>query len=339
MKKFSKLLLICSVSFLITSCTKDHDFVRKGIIDESETTDIQVENDYLSFKTVEIFNQYEATICNMDENDYSDWVAQFDGFSSAKLEYSNAEQELSSIKTENEYKNFLDKYKDKFNVSLENGIEYKFFARSYAPFLNLDGIVKIEGVLYKFSDNKQISILTGEYNDLKKYLSSQTIENLNEIDVFYPNTKGSSLLKTTWGTLWQDSYQHENRKLYVFLDLMKIFSPVYNNGVHIGWNVGFELRLNAYQKKKTLFGWIKHTTEFVFWDASYNLTYFGQGYSSYLGGGSYECKDFRILYLRISQYLPADQVSEAPRPTIHNVYTKITSRGIDTNYIIVDYSD
>lgn len=336
--KSNFILSLLAVIALIYGCEKEEisidDNVKAGAI-----PDVIVENGYLSFKSIEVFDSINENLYYSDDKYYS-WLNNFDNFKTAKAIYDEAESELDSIMDETDQNLFNQKYKD-YLIIKEDGVDYKFYSNLFMRFLNPEGIVKVEGVIYKFTKDRQISVLSGNIQDLNDF---PAIENSSEIvDVFFPNPKNDEMLKSsTWGNLWFDRYTGSSKRLNVSLDLTKIYSPVYEYYVHTGWNVGFDLRLNASQQRENWRGkWKSSSTTFTFWDATYNLTYQNQGHSFYLpyGNSGGEGTSFYILYCRKTGFWPKDRIYYEERPTIHNVYTKITSRGIGENYVYCSYSD
>ncbi|MFW5760322.1 MAG: hypothetical protein ACOCXH_05020, partial [Cyclobacteriaceae bacterium] len=129
MKKITFIIVSLIMIFIISSCEKEI-FESENTIDIATPIifkDITVENNYLCFSTVEVFDSVVSEIWNMDEEKYSTWIKQFENFQSAKELLDIAENELMNIKVQEEFISFKQKYKDNFSISEEGEIDYRFY--------------------------------------------------------------------------------------------------------------------------------------------------------------------------------------------------------------------
>lgn len=66
----------------------------------------------------------------------------------------------------NGVQDFIVKYGDMFDINQDLDISYKFYSKGLEDVLNIDGLVKIENALYKFTPTKEFIILDGDSKKL-----------------------------------------------------------------------------------------------------------------------------------------------------------------------------
>ncbi len=342
MKRKGLLILILSISlWFFTACEKEHvsdNIVTKDSLaqelDEKFGYNVTINNGYLSFCSTEDFYNVLDWI-DKSQHEYYLWAEQLMNFEPARIIMDKAHSKIEHAQTMEEYEQILSEYSQRLAFCEDAGLTYPFFAHSLAGVLNQDGLVEIAGVLYKFTDNEQIIVLDGSKKTLNKYLQTKD-SSMDSIIVLGGKDKSSS-----WGTLQSKGPLYGNKsRLYSKLELYSIYSPIWNGSQYVGWRVGFLLRQSAYQQRKNIFGgWYKNKTEFTLRDGAYSLfsPLEGLAYSANNLYKRTETRDFTYTFKKVEYN--GDNNAYPVRPTIHNLSSRITSRGIGAIYIEHDYQD
>ncbi len=203
--KFMKILrlfaLLAVVLTVFNACQKDELVVDEtdALVSVQETPDVFVENGYLVFKSIEVFDSIRSEIEELNLNDCIEWEESL-GFVSASTEKYFAEEEANKIISEEEVATFQEKFSDKFNIEEDLFIKYKFYSSGLANILNINGCVKIEGSFYKFTSDKEYISLDGDQSSLlntDSKLKSLSISEDNNIVVFDPFKNDNNLKSTT----------------------------------------------------------------------------------------------------------------------------------------------
>ncbi len=252
MKKFNLLAVMAVVLTLFSACQQEELEVNEPQIAgaREDVPDVYTENGYLAFKTKEAFDSIRSEIDKLSIEECEKWEKSMKFTSARTIKYF-AEEEAIAITDEKGVKGFRTKYQHQFYINDDLDINYKFYASGLEDVLNIEGLVKIENSLYKFTEDKEYIVLDGDINklaDADKELKSEKITNENII-VFDPYATKSKLKSTvdldegvkTVGArrlIW-------NVEKYVYSSILN-FDPY--TGL-VNYKAGYELSLIMNQEK------------------------------------------------------------------------------------------
>ena len=212
--------------------------------------DVYSENGYLVFKTKEIFDSVRVKVEGFDFEGFSEWEKSLN-FTSAKTEKYFAEEEALKIVDEQGTQDFKTKYSRLFDINDDLDIGYKFYSSGLEDILNINGLVKIENSLYKFSADKEYIVLNGDYSELSNIesgLKSGSTENEN-IAVFDP-IMSSNKLKST--DILDEGVTTVGIRRLIWKVEKYVFSTIVNFDPYTGlptYKAGYELTLVMNQEK------------------------------------------------------------------------------------------
>jgi hypothetical protein len=239
---------------IFNSCQKDELEVGQ-LTDEVQPVvvvqpNVYVENGYLVFETKEAFDSIRFVIEKLSFEESIEWEKSLN-FTSAKTEKYFAEEEALKIIDENDVHNFKIKYSQRFDVNDDLDINYKFYSKGLEDILNINGLVKIEKSLYKFSEDKEYIVLNGDYtmiSDIESGLKSGVIENENVV-VFDPTSTNNKLKSTD---ILDEGIKTVGIRRLIWSVEKYVFSTIVNFDPYTGlptYSAGYELTLVMNQEK------------------------------------------------------------------------------------------
>jgi hypothetical protein len=200
-KKIGFFVVLAAIIAAFGGCQKE-ELTDRQLTDEVQPQevvrpDVYMENEYLVFKTKEVFDSIRFVIEKLSFEECIEWEKSLD-FTSAKTEKYIAEEEALRIANDEGIQDFKAKYSQCFDINEDLDINYKFYATGLEDILNIKGLVKIENSLYKFSEDKEYIVLNGDYNmisEIESGLKSGIVENENVV-VFEPTSTNNKLKST-----------------------------------------------------------------------------------------------------------------------------------------------
>jgi hypothetical protein len=261
---------------LFIGCDNPIDDMPNNNSDEVIIHDVSVDkNGFLVFKDQTVYQKSSSLIDSMTDLEFQNWEQQI-GFLSAQTFLDNVDKEFSMIENQVQYDNFKIKYSGKLIFTDEGDVNLPFYATAWSRVLSPEGIMKIGDVLYKFDEEKQISIIGGQYEDTKKIFSSSLDTSLVKIFYLNKNNDNNESYKST--TVPLDNKVIISRdgesKLTYSLQLINFYYNGYGStgqiiggGAYKYTTVGYELKFTLLQKRKGIFNnWYKNTTKYYLKD-------------------------------------------------------------------------
>ncbi len=253
MKKLLMFALAITVLGIFNACEQNDELIDQSVDRQSEEEvepDVYSENGYLVFKTKEVFDSIRFVVENFSMEECIEWEKSLN-FSSAKTKRYLAEEEAIKIVDDSEIQGFKAEYSQWFNINNDLDINYKFYSKGLEDILNIDGLVKIENTLYKFSSDKEYLILNGDFSELSNLesgLKSTSLENKN-IVVFDPASTNNRLKSTD---ILDSGIKTVGIRRLVWSVEKYVFSSIVNFDPYTGkptFKAGYELNLVMNQEK------------------------------------------------------------------------------------------
>ncbi|MBA4408621.1 MAG: hypothetical protein C0397_04275 [Odoribacter sp.] len=266
MKKLMFMAAIAMVLTVFNACTKDELSSDKQVV--SKKPDVYLENGYLAFKNMNAVDSVINLLSKMSRQEKEAWE-QMIGLKSARFEFDRLFDEYEKLTSKVEFLKFKSKYADqlKFNEMDETdcSIDYPYQDSFFAPVMNSSGILKVGISLFKFTRENQITILDGDLEKLNNISKFPNDNNIILSTTLKSTNDGSSTTNVTGFLGWRTS---GDRRLWNDLNWTKyIYSlsgypfPTFKV-VYIGY-------LRQQGQKKTLFGWVNYSTQYIVEDIWY----------------------------------------------------------------------
>lgn len=260
---------IALVLTVFNACQKDELKIPSddGIAKVSKP-DVYLENGYLAFKNMNAVDSVINVLGMMSRQEKDSWEQQM-GLKSARSEFDKLFDEYEKLTSKEDFLKFKSKYADrlKFNEMDETdcSIDYPYQDSFFAPVMNSSGILKVGISLFKFTRENQITILDGDLEKLNNISKFPNDNNIILSTTLKSTNDGSSTTNVTGFLGWRTS---GDRRLWNDLNWTKyIYSlPGYPfptfKVVYIGY-------LRQQGQKKTLFGWVNYSTQYIVEDIWY----------------------------------------------------------------------
>ncbi|VAW12849.1 hypothetical protein MNBD_BACTEROID01-172 [hydrothermal vent metagenome] len=227
--------------------------------------DVYAENGHLVFKSKKIFDSLRVIIEKFDYLERINWENSL-GFESATITKNIAEKEALELNDKEDKKNFKLKYSQNFNITENIDLRYKFYATGLEDILNIEGVVKIENSIYKFTNDEEYIIFSGDENKLQQIESGLKSAYVDDKDIFvFEPYKDKNKLKST-DILVGGTKTVSIRRLIYSLEKY-VFSTIVGFDPYTGtatYKAGYELTLVMNQEKHHWYGWTNN-------EASYNI--------------------------------------------------------------------
>lgn len=229
-------------------------------------------NGFLVFTDQTAYNHISSLVDKMDDQEFLKWEQSL-GFLSAQTFLNNVEAEVEKIETLSQFVTLKNKYSGKLIFTDDGDIKLPFYATAWSRVLSPEGIMKIGDMLYFFSEDKEISIVDGKYEDIEKAYENPADTAI--VRTFYPYKSKDNLKSTTTTLESKTVYSDDGKsKLTYDLQLISFYYTGYGFSTVYYTEVGYELKLTMIQKRKNLLGiWYTNQTVYSISDFYFNFMY------------------------------------------------------------------
>ncbi len=264
MKNLKFFAMMAVVLTVFSACQKDEMVVDDpgAIASSQEKPDVYVENGYLAFKNFEVADSIRKILTNQSLQKQQLWDDQFD-FKSSKTYRSEVSSKLERIEDVNTAESYVAKLVDQGYFSMkDSSITYPFYNVSWSCILNPDGVVKINNVIYLFKEDKQIFVLNGDDQLLKKFQNGE-IDSENENISVRSYKRLKSVTPTSFTNITSTSREVRLNYTYKLTITLK-YSPItrFDSFYQDYVQEGVTYDLYHHQQRKQYWWWIDKQTYF-----------------------------------------------------------------------------
>lgn len=295
-KQSSRILSVVSLALIMfISCSDE-----KALPDTKATTDIKVSNGYLEFRDDEVFENTRNLLKTKDISYLDAWEKQFSDFHSQRSIFEQAiEEELKFAESgefgaQGQHSQFVSNNSDVLLFDEEGRIKSNLpiTEEFISAFVNRNGLVKIGGKLYQYSEKSIKVIVDGDDSKLPLLpeLGQSSLEHgvlVYNIEVQEIDLSGNSVGRTEFvGDAGCTGYSQGgtgNQRVIGNVSLAcTAVVDLYGNYGYPGQIVTqTKCIVNAVNEIKNVFGWNRKTTNELYFDGTVNIN------SPYNGGPRY----------------------------------------------------
>ena len=286
------------------------------LIEQKENIVLSSEG-YLMFKNHEVYDSINKMVDKMTNEEFITWEDQ-SGFTSAQTYLLNACDELDSAQTVEEYNEIKKKYSENLFFEEDGSIKLPFYATAWSRILNVEGIMKVGNVLFKFDNEKEYMIFDGETEDINNLdiLSEDT----TKVRIYEPgkSTKiNSAKLKSAIAGEWNfPTIISDNGKKRLKGSVQTIINYYTGYGLTSTYytEMWLEFKLEMLQEAKSLFNkWSPNKTVYCINCFDLHYEYYKHGSANNNTGptGSYTWGDL-VVY---NDYIGEQQCSAEMKGT------------------------
>lgn len=230
------------------------------------------ENGYLVFKDQTAYNHISSLVEKMDDQEFLNWEQSL-GFLSAQTFLNNVDAQVEKIETLSQFETLKSRYSGKLIFTDDGDIKLPFYATAWSRVLSPEGIMKIGDMLYSFSEDKEISIVDGKYEDIEK--AYENFADTTKVKIFYPYKSKDNLKSSTTQLEGNTVYSDDGKsKLTYDLQLISFYYTGYGFSTVYYTEVGYELKFNMLQKRKNWLGiWYTNIAKYYVDDYYFNFMY------------------------------------------------------------------
>ncbi len=243
-------LLLCGVVTLISSCKKDEaDSIKptaQGELAATKKADIRLENGYLVFKSPEVYAQAIQDVTNKNREEVAAWEKQY-GFTSMRTLYEQAllAQVAAASNGKEEHADFTLAHRKMLVLHEDGTLDMNNFHHDVAALVNEDGIVKVGGHFYQYTE-KSFKVLKGGDEKKLELLKQATESNeqagitVTQATVAVPNqaSNGRTSAADYSYDCWSDL--NDSNQLKAEIRLTSYQQPIFGNPIVVGENCYYD---------------------------------------------------------------------------------------------------
>lgn len=320
MTKSKTIFPVIWVFFVFYSCEKEPLILN----DITQKNNLYVKNGILHFKSLYVLDSIKDVLSSKDKYYSNEWEENLN-YISAKTLFDQSLEELESI-DDLSYEAELEKVKNDVHINEDGSIDYKYGHATNAKFMNKDGLMFVDPVLYIYDREKTIFITDGDLTkvDKAKTMKESNLEENIIIVCSEQNDLKADPVILNEGILYNGKY-----KL-----VAKIKAESYCEIMVGAYLTRTDIVITAHAYVKNMFNkWRNHRTNIVFQNAYSN----GKKWFDYIEG-EYEYWNLSVVYWQQEWVCPVNEVGFPQIPYPFSLSCDVTSRSIGDKYIKLKYS-